>query len=284
MCETNSTLHFKCQFVCFLTTLLSDNITSIGHSHQELVSTGEVTISKRRHISLSLTCFSIIAETVRLILDYYSAHALCRCLLQLIHPVTLSSPCLSVLSFVSLKAWYIKPALFAPLLSFRHSSVLHGSTLGTWIWHAPIFTNSFLHRQALITVIIYTNAKSCTQRCFSLPVPSFSFHMHASADVITVSAASAARRCETKSCSPPLIIKSFLAIGQLTLASRTVLFHFHQSRHPYSKRGKDCQMISACFHHRQREMMWNSERKPETLLYIISFCEVAQPCWKPEAI
>lgn len=110
-------------------------------------------------------------------------------------------------------------------------------------------------KQALIGVIKCTNAKSHTEHCPSLLVPSFSFHMHASADVITVSAASAVQRCETKSCSLLSIIKSFLGIGQLTVASCTVPFNFHQSCHPYCKRGKDCQTISACFHHSQRLIM-----------------------------
>lgn len=121
---------------------------------------------------------------------------------------------------------------------------------------------------------------SAVRHCLYLCV-----HLHASADVITVSAASVAQRCETKSCSPPSIIKSFLAIGQLTLASRTVPFHFPQSHHLYCKRGKDCQMISACFHHRQRLIMWNLERRLKTLIYCVRFfCEVSQPCWQQQAV
>lgn len=139
-------------------------------------------------------------------------------------------------------------------------------------------------RQTLIAVIKRTNAKSHTGRCLSLLAPSLSFHMHASADVITVSAAGAVQRCETKSRSPPSIIKSFLVIGQLTLASCTFPFHFHQSCHPYRKRGKDCQMILARSHHSQRLIVWSSERRLETLLYVRFFCEVSRLCCQSQAI
>lgn len=159
----------------------------------------------------------------------------------------------------------------------------------TWM----VFFNLLLHvetrwiyagRQALIALIKCTNAKSHTERCSALLAPSLSFHVHASADVITVSAASVAQRCETKSRSPPSIIKSFLAIGQLTLASRTVPFHFHQSCHPYCKRGKDCQMILARSHHSQPLIVWSSERRLETLLYVRFFCEVSRLCCQLQAM
>lgn len=214
---------------------------------------------------------------------------LCRYLLQLIHPVTFS-PCWS--AFTSLNVWYIKPTVFAPFLSFRHNSALHQSVLGPNS-HMDGFFNLLLHvqarliyarRQALIAVIKCTNAKSHTERCSTLLAPSLSFHVHASADVITVSAAGAAQRCETKSRSPPSIIKSFLPIGQLTLASRTVPFHFHQSCHPYRKRGKDCQMILARSHHSQPLIVWSSEWRLDTLLYVRFFCEVPRLCCQSQAI
>lgn len=246
--------------------------------------TGEVINSNRKYICEAfhpfwLTFCASIAENML----FFSrppkhSHMLCRYLLQLIHPVTLFSPCWS--AFTSLNVWYIKPTVFAPFLSFRHNSALHQSVLGPNS-HMDGFFNLLLHvqarliyarRQALIAVIKCTNAKSHTERCSTLLAPSLSFHVHASADVITVSAAGAAQRCETKSRSPPSIIKSFLPIGQLTLASRTVPFHFHQSCHPYRKRGKDCQMILARSHHSQPLIVWSSEWRLDTLLYVRFFC------------
>lgn len=86
--------------------------------------------------------YFIIVETGLFLLDYHS-HALCHCLLQPIHPATLSSPCLSVLSFASLNARYIKSALFAPFLSFQTQFSPAWKALWVWAWisHGWIFTN-----------------------------------------------------------------------------------------------------------------------------------------------
>lgn len=245
--------------------------------------TGEVINSNGKHIceafhSFWLTFCAFIAEKM-----LYGIHTCCVaicCSLSI-------SPCLSALN-----VWYIKPTVFAPFPSFRHNSALHQSVLGPNS-HMMVFFNLLLHvqtrliyagKQALVAVIKCTNAKSHTERCSTLLAPSLSFHVHASADVITLSAAGAVQRCETKSRSPPSIIKSFLAIGQLTLASRTVPFHFHQSCHPHRKRGKDCQMILARSHHSQPLIVWSSELRLETLLYVRLFCEVSRLCCQLQAI
>lgn len=107
--------------------------------------TGEVINSNRKYICEAFHPFGpFIAEKMFFSRPPQHSHMLRRYLLQLIHAVTLFSPCLS--AFASLNVWYIKPTVFTPFLSFRHNSP-PSKRARTQFAHGWVFFNLLLHVQ-----------------------------------------------------------------------------------------------------------------------------------------
>lgn len=122
--------------------LLSISTAFWQHYIEQLVSN-----SNRKHVSLSLTCISIVVETVLFILDYHSTHRCvavccslfilwpCPVLVYLSYPLRLSTHDIS--NLLSLPLFPVIQAQLSPPWKHNQDPNL------TWM----DFTNSSLHRQ-----------------------------------------------------------------------------------------------------------------------------------------